>query len=291
MSKAKILIQLDGDVHASVFDRVVAVDAGVDHLFSYANVSPADVEGLVHGAIFTRGPADLKYTAIFVGGRNVGQAEHLLDAVRKTFFGPMRCSVLMDANGANTTAAAAVLSAASHLDLTSSTALILGGTGPVGRRAALLFARQGAAVRLASRDLARAAEAADSVAARFDAADVTPLSSEDPAAVDAALAESSVVLAAGAAGVRLLTSDRLAKLTALRVLVDLNAVPPTGLEGVEVMDRGREADGVFRYGAIGVGGQKMKIHKAAVAKLFEANDQLLDAEAVYDLGRGLLAKS
>ncbi|MGL5095574.1 MAG: bifunctional NADP-dependent methylenetetrahydromethanopterin dehydrogenase/methylenetetrahydrofolate dehydrogenase, partial [Planctomycetia bacterium] len=193
--------------------------------------------------------------------------------------------------GANTTAAAAVLSAASHLDLTSSTALILGGTGPVGRRAALLFARQGAAVRLASRDLARAAEAADSVAARFDAADVTPLSSEDPAAVDAALAESSVVLAAGAAGVRLLTSDRLAKLTALRVLVDLNAVPPTGLEGVEVMDRGREADGVFRYGAIGVGGLKMKIHKAAVAKLFEANDQLLDAEAVYDLGRGLLAKS
>ena len=69
--KRKILIQLDADQHPSAFDRVVAIDAGVDELFSYGGVKPEQVAGLVHGAIFTRGPKDLKRTALFVGGSNV----------------------------------------------------------------------------------------------------------------------------------------------------------------------------------------------------------------------------
>ena len=69
MDKRKILIQLDSDAHASVFDRVVAIDAGADELFSYAGVKPEQVQGLIHGAIFTRGSKDLKSTAIFVGGK------------------------------------------------------------------------------------------------------------------------------------------------------------------------------------------------------------------------------
>src|SRR5215510_12583065 len=108
MSKPKILIQLDPDPHASVFDAVVAVDAGVERLLQYASVEPEEVEGLVHGAIFTRGPQDLANTAIFIGGSNVAAGEALLKRVTGTFIGPMRVSVLLDANGANTTAAAAV---------------------------------------------------------------------------------------------------------------------------------------------------------------------------------------
>ena len=41
------------------------------------------------------------------------------------------------------------------------------------------------------------------------------------------------------------------------------------------------------YGAIGVGGTKMKIHKAAVRQLFEAHDQVLDAEEIYRIGQRL----
>ena len=67
----------------------------------------------------------------------------------------------------------------------------------------------------------------------------------------------------------------------LRVAIDLNAVPPAGIEGVEVGDKGTERDGVLGYGAIGVGDTKMKVHKAAVARLFASNDQVLDAEEVY----------
>ena len=43
------------------------------------------------------------------------------------------------------------------------------------------------------------------------------------------------------------------------------------------------------YGALGVGGVKMKIHKAAVRRLFTANDQVLDAEAIFEIGRDLSA--
>src|SRR5205807_5327271 len=133
MDKRKILIQLDSDPQPSVFDRVVAVDAGADEIFSYGGVRPEQIRDLVHGAIFTRGPKDLKRTALFIGGGDVAAGERLLEEVRRHMlpqFG-LRVSVLFDANGANTTAAAAVQAAARHVDLKGSRALVLAATGPV----------------------------------------------------------------------------------------------------------------------------------------------------------------
>ena len=69
--RRKILIQLDTDAHPSVFDRVVAIDAGADEVFSYGEVEPCQVRNLVHGAIFTRGARHLRFTAIFIGGSDV----------------------------------------------------------------------------------------------------------------------------------------------------------------------------------------------------------------------------
>ena len=105
-TKPTILVQLDTDAQPSVFDGVVAVDAGVDHLFRHAGATADNVRDLIYGALFTRGPADLHRTAIFVGGSNVAAGEAVLEKIKKTFFGPFRVSVLFDANGANTTAAA-----------------------------------------------------------------------------------------------------------------------------------------------------------------------------------------
>src|SRR5436853_1081797 len=159
MDKRKILIQLDSDVHPSVFDRVVAVDAGADEVFSYGGVKPEHVRDLVHGAIFTRHPDDLKNTALFIGGSDVAAGEKLFQEAQKHMLPQygLRVSILLDANGANTTAAAAVRAAARHLPLAGAPALVLGGTGPVGQRVALLLARQGAEVRVGSRQQARAA--------------------------------------------------------------------------------------------------------------------------------------
>src|SRR5262245_51782869 len=154
--KRKILIQIDSDPHPSVFDRVAAIDAGADELFSYGGVTSDDVQNIVFGAIFTRGPKDLKHTAIFIGGSNVELGERMLASAQQNFFGPLRVSLMLDANGANTTAVAAVIAAAKHQALGGAKSLVLGGTGPVGQRVALLLAREGAEVRVASRQLERA---------------------------------------------------------------------------------------------------------------------------------------
>ena len=285
VAKPTVLLQLDSDPHASSFDAVVAADCEVDHILQYQDVSPDGVQGLVHGAIFTRGPSDLHRTAIFVGGTDVRQGEALLKAVCESFFGPMRVSVLLDANGANTTAVAAVWCAGKHLDLASSQVVVLAGTGAVGQRVARLLAHQGSKVHVASRSFDRAVDVCNAVSARVPTADVQPLQGDDVDQVAAALSASDAVIAAGAAGVQLLPQGRLPG--CIQVAIDLNAVPPLGIEGVDVMDRGEPRDGIACYGAIGVGATKMKLHKAAIRRLFTANDQVLDAEEIWQLASEL----
>ena len=114
-----------------------------------------------------------------------------------------------------------------------------------------------------------------------------PVGIASPADLPAAGADRALIVAAGAAGVVLLPKSARPACQALKVAIDLNAVPPLGIEGTEVSDSAVERDGVICYGAIGVGATKMKLHRAAVAKLFERNDQVLDAEEVYALGEGL----
>jgi methylenetetrahydrofolate/methylenetetrahydromethanopterin dehydrogenase (NADP+) len=285
VDKRKILIQLDTDAQPSVFDRVVAIDAGADEVFSYGGVKPEQVQGVVHGAIFTRGPKDLKRTAMFIGGSDVAAGERLLQEALKHMlprFG-LRVSVLLDSSGANTTAAAAVRVAAQHLSLAAVSALVLGGTGPVGQRVARLLAAQGVTVRVASRQLARAAAVCDGLRQRFPSAHLEPVATGNTAELEKAVKDQSLIFAAGAAGAVLLPKSAHAACNALKVAIDLNAVPPLGIENVGVGEAGVQRDGIVYYGAIGVGATKMKLHRAAVARLFESNDQVLDAEEVLAL--------
>jgi glutamyl-tRNA reductase len=212
----------------------------------------------------------------------------LLQKVRGVFFGPVRVSVMLDSNGANTTAAAAVLLAGKHCDLSTASALVLAATGPVGSRAVRLLAAAGAKVFVASRDRARAETVCHQVVARQPEAKLVPLASGSKEQLAAALAEANVILAAGAPGVELLTAEARRSAGKLQVAIDLSAVPPLGLAGIEVTDKAKELDGALVYGAIGVGGTKMKIHKAAIQRLFAAHDQVLDAEEIYAIGQQLL---
>jgi hypothetical protein len=289
VEKRKILIQIDSDPQPSVFDRVVAIDAGVDEILSYGGVKVEQVRDLVHGAIFTRGAKDLKRTALFIGGSDVTAGERLLVEVSRHMlpqFG-LRVSVLLDANGANTTAAAAVRASARHSNLAGVPALVLGGTGPVGQRVARLLAGQGAEVRVGSRLLARAENVCQAIRNRVGQAHLEPAATGSPTELQAALAGRALVIAAGAASALLLPRSARAASPALKIAIDLNAVPPAGIEGCEVMDKGVERDGIICYGAIGVGDTKMKVHKAAIARLFESNDQVMDAEEVYSLATTL----
>ncbi len=291
-----ILIQLDSDVHPSVFDAVVAIDSGVEQLLQYGQVQMQDVLGLVHGAMFTRGPDQLSATAIFIGGSDVAVGEALAAEVTQAFFGPIRVSIMLDGNGSNTTAAAAVLCAARHLELASIDALVLGGTGPVGQRVARLLVQAGAKVRLASRDASRAAqichqlgESASQAHAEGHArvpgdAQLTAIGTAD---LDQHLPQVNAVFGCGAAGVQLLSESQLKQAGGLKVAIDLNAVPPQGLAGIAAADKAVARDGRVDYGAIGVGGLKMKIHREAIRKLFTRNDLVLDTDEIFQIGRQL----
>jgi hypothetical protein len=284
--KRRILVQLDTDAQASVFDSVVALDAGAEVLLRHANVRPDTVTPLVHGAIFTRGPKDLHRTAIFIGGSDVGLAEKVCETVRKALLPQwgLSVSVMLDPNGSNTTAAAAVRTVLQWQSLNNATVLVLGGTGPVGQRVAHLVAQLGAAeVRIASRQLARAQETVERLRARLPSARIVAGETASEDGLRQAVQGCQVIIGSGAAGVRILPRTVWLGQPQLRILVDLNAVPPSGIEGVEPTDNGVERDGVLCFGALAVGNLKMKIHKAAIARLFERNDLLLDIEELFAL--------
>ncbi|NBW87391.1 MAG: bifunctional NADP-dependent methylenetetrahydromethanopterin dehydrogenase/methylenetetrahydrofolate dehydrogenase, partial [Planctomycetia bacterium] len=248
----KILIQVDCDPQPSTFDAVVAVDAGADVLLRHGGVTPDNVVPLVHGAMFTRGGADLSSTAIFVGGSDVAAAEAVAERVRGTFFGPVRVGVMVDPSGANTTAGAAVVVASRHVPLGSGgqsacRAVVLGATGPVGQRVARLLAGKGAHVTIASRSAERARKVAGTVAARVFGARLETIESPGicppGSALARAIAAADVVVAAGAAGATLLDAAGRAAAASARVIIDLNAVPPAGIAGVDAFHNGAPIEG------------------------------------------------
>ena len=283
----KLLYQFDTDALPSVFDNVVAYDGGADHIAAYGTVSPKNVGGLVEGAIFTRGLNDKKNTAIFVGGGNMAEGEAVLAAVRKKFFGKFRVSVMFDSNGCNTTAAAAVAWLAHGRPLAGKRAVVLGGSGPVGQRAAVLLAGEGATVAITGRKREVVQAACDAIRARFGVAVQAieaPSNAERGAAIDGA----HIVLATGAAGVTLLDEPQWRDSHSLELIADANASPPAGIEGVAPNDRGAAKHGKIVFGSLGFGALKLALHRACISRLFEQNDLVLDAEEIYAIARSMV---
>lgn len=299
MAKPTILLHIDCDAQASSFDAIVALDAGVQQLITRSNVQPSQIQSLIHGTIFTRGPADLKNTAVFIGGSEVAESDSLFAAAQKCFFGPMRVSVMSDPNGSNTTAAAAVLACQRHINLENKRVVILGGTGPVGQRIAQIITalNLNTDVVIGSRRIERAQTVIKRVVDHLNKSDtnftgdlqpqLTPAALISPSEALAVASNADVIFSAGAAGVEFL--DERWPETQASVMIDLNAVPPAGIAGIDVTAAGTEINGKICYGAIGVGELKMRIHKQAIRSLFESKDQVLDTQAIYQIGTVLMA--
>ena len=286
----KLLVQLDSSRLPSVFDRVVAVDAGADDVLSYGGITEADVRDLIHGCIFTRGPKDLKNTAVFIGGADMTAGEQLLAATRRAFFGPFTVSLMLDSNGSNTTAVAAVAKMRQAAgDVRGKRVLIVAGTGPVGIRAAGLFAKAGAEVIITSRKAEAGEQARDLVVKRFGGT-VRTVTMPNAGEAVRACKDAELVLNTGPAGVMLVPRQAWANRPGLKVIADVNAVPPLGVEGVDAMDDGVVKEGVICFGALAIGNLEMKLHKACIARLFERNDLVLDAETIADVARELIAR-
>jgi threonine dehydrogenase-like Zn-dependent dehydrogenase len=283
----KLLLQLDSSRLPSVFDQIVAYDAGADVIMSYGGVTEGDVRDLIHGCIFTRGPRHLHNTAVWIGGSNMSAGEQLLAIAQDSMLPELKVSIMLDSNGSNTTAVAAVVKIEETVgEVRGKRVLIVAGTGPVGQRAAGLLAKGGAEVVITSRKPEQGDRARRSIGERFEVA-VEAVTMADASQAAGVLEGVHILLNSGPAGVTMVPKSAWARRPGLQVAVDLNAVPPLGVEGVEVGDEGVKREGITVFGAFGVGNFKTKLHKACVARLFERNDQVLDAEAIAEVARGL----
>jgi len=280
----KILLQLDTDAIPSAFDQVVAYDSGVDNIIAYGACTRDNVTAHVHGMIFTRGGKNLKNSAIFIGGSNVAASELVGQAVKKAFFGPVSVSVMLDPNGSNTTAAAIVRKVMTNYDVTGKKVVIVG-SGPVGQRAALFLKKEGAAeVIITSRDITRSQAITSQMKRAYDV-DITAGEARSDESVAELIKDAHVAIASGPAGVCVIPKIAWQQSDNLEVIADVNAVPPQGVAGLEVMDDGVEKEGIRFYGAIAIGNFKMKVHRGAIATLYEANDLFLDETTIYDIAR------
>ena len=287
----KVLLQLDTEEHPSPFDAIVAHDAGVDVLLSHGNVTREDARALAQDAFFSRGPDDLKNTAIWVGGKHVGTGEEVFAEVQKAFFGPFKVSVMLDSNGCNTTAATTIARIAKSYDLEGKRAVVLG-LGSVGLRSAVLLQKEGCEVVVAPlpADLfdddrpyrrPRGLDAAEKLG-------LEPREPKDRAELEATLDGAQVVLSAGPAGVQVLRQDFWSKHPSLELLADYNAADPLGLEGTGANDDLADYDGKLVLGALAIGGPKMKVHKTCIRRMFESNDQVFDTDTVYEVAKELV---
>ena len=287
----RILLQLDTEEHPSPFDAIVAHDADVDVLLSHGNVKREDARALAQDAFFTRGPDDLKNTAIWVGGKHVAAAEEVFTEVQKAFFGPFKVSVMLDSNGCNTTAATTIARIAKSYDLDGKRAVVLG-LGSVGLRSAVLLQNEGCEVVVAPlpADLfdddrpyrrPRGLDAAEKLG-------LEPREPKDRSELEGTLEDAHVVLAAGPAGVEVLRQDFWSEHPSIELLADYNAADPLGIEGTKATDDLVDYDGKLVLGALAIGGPKMKVHKTCIRRMFESNDKVFDTDTVYEVAKELV---
>lgn len=282
----KILIQIDSDKIPSSFDSITALDAGVDNLLPYSGIIPGEVSDIVYGAIYSKEEEELKNSAIYIGGSNVSIGEMMLKETLECFYENTRVSVMMDANGCNTTAAAAVRKIISCGNIKGKNVTILGGTGPVGIRAAGLLGKEGALVTITSRDLEKATNACDVIEKRFGV-EVVPACVNEIEEIEQTVSDSYAVLATGTVGVTMLPESIWKNNPNIKVMADVNAIPPPGIEGTKSHWSAKEKEGKLIFGAMGIDSLKMKVHRECISLLFEQNDMILDADGIYNVASSL----
>ena len=294
MDKPAILHMMTPAANMSPFDVNMAIDAGYQHTPVYGGVSVTDVTALTQDAIFSRGPKGVSRTGIFIGGRDIEVADDMLRAAKAAMTPPFIVSVFADPSGAFTTAAAAVATLeraiAAEGGFAGKSFLILGGTGPVGAAAAVLGAKLGARVRLASHvSVARAKQTTDMIAKHYDTA-IEPVCADD-AGKPALLAETDVVLASAKAGVQVLSQRELAHAGRLLAAADLNAVPPAGIEGLGALDdrkplpaKSQRAVGI---GALAVGQVKYQTQRRLFGRMLEGKPVFIDFRDALEMAQAI----
>tara|TARA_B100002003_G_C14070859_1_gene515223 strand:+ start:226 stop:1140 length:915 start_codon:yes stop_codon:yes gene_type:complete len=294
MSSGKqVMIFIDTDKHASPFDILMLADLFPEsQSIYYSNVEPEDVQKIVQDAIFPRGPEGCKDTKLFIGGSNVEKANKIVKIALKSMFPPFELATIIDPSGAHTTGSGAVAKTLQILlknnlgDLKGKNVTVLAATGPVGEITSSIYQSEGANVIVTSRKQDRA----DDLAERLNKDSqnkVIALKAGTPEEVGKAISNADVVMAAGSAGVQLLSIDTLKEHgKQCKVVADVNAVPPLGVENLDSQGDGVEIiPGILGVGALAVGALKNKVEAKLIAKAMDMPKGVLDYKIGYELAK------
>jgi len=294
MEKPRILHFVTPLKHLSPFDVNMAADAGF-MVAGYTGVEPGEMAGLTQDAMFSRAPQDAAKTVLFIGGRDAMVAVDMGKAAQKVMFPPFQVSVFIDPSGAFTTAAAMVAVAEKHLKkqggkLDGAKVAIYGAKGVVAGVVGIIAAEAGAAVTLIGHDTT---DVVPKKAADFTKRFGKPFATADgstEAGRRAALAEADVALVSARAGVQVLSKEDLAVARHLRVVADVNAVPPAGVEGLEAKADGAPiGTGAVGAGALAIGNIKFRVQHGLLKRLYGAEKALfLDFRDAFTLARELV---
>jgi methylene-tetrahydromethanopterin dehydrogenase len=282
--------------HMSPFDVNMAIDAGYDATVSYTKVSLDEITGLVQDAMFSRSPRDATRTGVFIGGKDALLALDMLDAASKALLNPFEISLFADPAGSFTTAAAMIAVVAKTLrekkgrELRGAVVSVFGATGVVGTASGVIAALEGASVTFVGREgTERAARHAAEVNRRFGV-NIGVADGSTPQKRMAIFEASEIALCAAKAGVRVLDAAQIAGAANLLIAADVNAVPPSGVEGLDAHAKGAPLGerGAVGIGALAIGNVKYRTESALFKQMTESKTPLrLDFRQAFDLARTL----
>jgi methylene-tetrahydromethanopterin dehydrogenase len=296
-----LLFYLDTDPKASPFDICMAYDAGYNAVVPYENVTAEDSKTVALDALLSRGPKGAKNTVFMIGGKNAEKAEEIFEAIKNAMFPPFKGNIIIDPAGAYTTAAAMVAKAENALltnklgDLKDKTCAIMG-TGAVGQIAAVLLAKMGCNVMIASLNPKRVdgkehAEGIAKLLAKDHGVQVQGIFAPTAASKIDIIKKADVIMCAGVRGVRIIDKEMLNEVKHMKVLLDINAVPPLGVEGIELKDDMKEMmPGIFTIGALAVGELKHKLEKEILREARTPGKDVYNYNVALPMARKLLEK-
>ncbi len=296
MAEKNILHMVTPTKHASPFDVNMALDAGYDAVLTYTNVTVDEVTGLVQDAIFSRPPKVGARTGMFFGGKNASVELDMLAKAKKALIPPFGISLFADPAGSFTTAAAMVACVEKILkdkrqrSLRGLRVAVFGATGVVGFAAAVIAAIEGSEVTLVGYDgIKRVSDSASEIKSRFNVG-VQAADGSDDNKKAAILAATEAAFCAGRAGVTILSKSQIAAATQLLVAADVNAVPPPGIEGLDMQANGQELapHGALGLGPLAIGNIKYKTESGLFRKMIEASKPVqFDFRDAFALAREL----
>jgi len=302
MEKVSILHLLTTAKNASPFDVNMAFDSGFENIVPYANVQLSEVSGLTQDVIFSRSPSGVKRTGIFIGGRDIDLAVEMLSASKKSMFGPFTCSVFADPSGAFTTSGAMIAKVQFHLkkqfneEIAGKNISVFGATGPVGGCVSIIAAQNGANVTLVAHTENSKKDAEEKVLnwnKKYNI-DLKVVFGGTDEAKNEILATTDIILCAAAAGIKVLSAENLAHAKQLKVVADVNAVAPVGVEGVGVSDDGViiKHTKAFGIGALAIGQLKYGVQHAMLKTMLSTEKpQVLDFMSAFELAKKTLEKA